>query len=122
MSFDKWLGGNNSQTSTTGIATMQSHTEVTSPADSPTGRLSRWFSIRRGSSHNYDVGGKDSRSGSLEKEIKSPGLQMDRTSTSGSKMPQLSEVCTIQCAEILINQIVHFFRLRKTQPLMGLKT
>lgn len=83
LSFDKWRVGNNSQSSTTGNVTMHSPTEVPSP-DSPSGRLSRWFSIRRGSSHNYDVGGKDSRGGSLEKDVKS--------SEKTSKMPQLSEV------------------------------
>ncbi len=83
LSFDKWRGGNNSQSPPIGNVAMHSPTEVSSP-DSPSGRLSRWFSIRRGSSHNYDVGGKDVRGGSLEKEIKSS----DRT----SKMPQLTEV------------------------------
>lgn len=33
----------------------------TAPGESPGGRLSRWFSIRRGSSHQYDVGGRDGR-------------------------------------------------------------
>lgn len=82
LSFDKWRGGNNSQSSAIGNVTMHSP-EVTSP-DSSGGRLSRWFSIRRGSSHNYDVGGKDNRCGSLEKETK--------LSEKSSKMPQLSEV------------------------------
>lgn len=80
LSFDKWRS--NSQSSATGSVTMHSPTEVASP-ESP-GRLSRWFSIRRGSSHNYDVGGKDGRSGSLEKEIKSAEKAI--------KMPQLNEV------------------------------
>ncbi|XP_039226082.1 rho guanine nucleotide exchange factor 10 isoform X2 [Drosophila yakuba] len=35
--------------------------EATTPGESPGGRLSRWFSIRRGSSHQYDVGGRDGR-------------------------------------------------------------
>lgn len=71
---------------------MQSHTEVTSPGDAG-GRLSRWFSIRRGSSHNYDIGSKDGRAGSLEKEIKLPASQIEKGNASGSKMPLLSEVC-----------------------------
>lgn len=35
--------------------------DATTPGESPGGRLSRWFSIRRGSSHQYDVGGRDGR-------------------------------------------------------------
>ncbi|XP_070067434.1 rho guanine nucleotide exchange factor 10 isoform X2 [Drosophila virilis] len=35
--------------------------ENTAPGESPGGRLSRWFSIRRGSTHQYDVGGRDGR-------------------------------------------------------------
>ncbi|XP_073830601.1 rho guanine nucleotide exchange factor 10-like protein isoform X3 [Musca autumnalis] len=35
--------------------------DITTPGESPGGRLSRWFSIRRGSSHQYDVGGRDGR-------------------------------------------------------------
>ncbi|KAL7743868.1 hypothetical protein ACLKA6_000272 [Drosophila palustris] len=35
--------------------------DITIPGESPGGRLSRWFSIRRGSSHQYDVGGRDGR-------------------------------------------------------------
>lgn len=34
----------------------------TPPSESPGGRLSRWFSIRRGSSHHYDLNGSSTRS------------------------------------------------------------
>lgn len=75
---------------------MHSPTEVASP-DSPSGRLSRWFSIRRGSSHNYDVG-KEGRGGSLEKEIKP-------LEKSGKMMPQLVEVSGFD--------IVNVFQVKK---------
>lgn len=87
LSFDKWRGGNHSQVSTIGNDAMHSPTEIASP-DSPSGRLSRWFSIRRSSSHNYDVG-KESRSGSLEKEVK----PLDKSS---KMMPQLVEVSDVE--------------------------
>jgi len=45
--------------------------EITTPGESPGGRLSRWFSIRRGSSHQYDVGGRDGRQ-SLASSIDMP--------------------------------------------------
>ncbi|XP_067641888.1 uncharacterized protein [Eurosta solidaginis] len=35
--------------------------ELTTPGESPGGRLSRWFSIRRGSTNQYDIGGRDGR-------------------------------------------------------------
>lgn len=72
---------------------MQSQTEVASPGESP-GRLSRWFSIRRGSANHYDLGGKECRTaGGVEKENKLPakvGGTMNCTAT--IQMPQLTEV------------------------------
>lgn len=71
--------------------------DSTSPGESPGRLLSRWFSIRRGSSHHYDIGGgggKDSRSNSIETDEKPPlSSQATATRTScGNKMPQLPEV------------------------------
>ncbi|XP_030380737.1 rho guanine nucleotide exchange factor 10-like protein [Scaptodrosophila lebanonensis] len=40
--------------------------DITTPGESPGGRLSRWFSIRRGSSHQYDVGGRHSTASSFD--------------------------------------------------------
>lgn len=74
---------------------MQSQTEVVSPGESPGGRLSRWFSIRRGTAHQYDLGSsKDCRTaGNLEKENKLPASKTGNTNcSSGIQMPQLTEV------------------------------
>lgn len=112
LSFDKWRGSNNSSSqSSSGSAntstTMpspqsqqppqhQHHNDATSPGESPGGRLSRWFSIRRGSSHHYDIGGKDtSRSSSIETDEKQPppvSTAQTQRNSCGNKMPQLSEV------------------------------
>jgi hypothetical protein len=77
LSFDKWR--NNSST------TMPSSNNQESPGE-PLSRLSRWFSIRRGS-HQYDLNASNSpnRSGSIEKEN-------DEKLANGKKMPQLQEV------------------------------
>lgn len=96
LSFDKWRGSNSSQSSSSGNVTMPAtaQQEATSPGESPAGRLSRWFSIRRGSSHQYDIGGKDtsSRSSSIENEDKPISQNTTPRNSSGNKMPQLSEV------------------------------
>ena len=117
LSFDKWRSGggggggggsnNSSQSSGSGNVTMPAQTqqETTSPGESPGGRLSRWFSIRRGSSHHYDIGGREtgSRSSSIENVDTALPPQTPRNSggsigggsgntSGGNKMPQLSEV------------------------------
>lgn len=95
LSFDKWRGSNSSQSSTSGNVSMQSQTEIASPGESPGGRLSRWFSIRRGSAHHYDLGSKDCRTttGNVEKENKLPAAKVGNVnSSSGIQMPQLTEV------------------------------
>lgn len=76
LSFDKWR---NSSTTMPTSNNQESHGE-------PLSRLSRWFSIRRGS-HQYDLNGSNSpnRSGSVEKDN-------DEKLTNGKKMPQLQEV------------------------------
>lgn len=83
------------------MSSQTSH-DATSPGESPAGRLSRWFSIRRGSTHQYDVGGKDVRDGranSVECEDKTfnPQQQQQQQSTPKTtnadvKMPLLPEV------------------------------
>ncbi|CRK89815.1 CLUMA_CG003480, isoform A [Clunio marinus] len=76
LSFDKWR--NNS-------STMPSTNSQESPGE-PLSRLSRWFSIRRGS-HQYDLNSSNNsqnRSGSIEKEN-------DEKFANGKKMPQLQE-------------------------------
>lgn len=84
---------------------------VTTPNDSsPGGRLSRWFSIRRGSSHQYDVGGskenggRDVRDGRLssidnENELKIQIQQqlhpsLSRLVTSSAALQQLQQHTT----------------------------
>lgn len=101
LSFDKWRSGGggstNSSHSSSASGTLPPHHDTTSPGESPGGRLSRWFSIRRGSVHHYDIGsGKESRGSSVETDDnKPPPAPSSQTSKSsgGNKMPQLSEVC-----------------------------
>lgn len=105
LSFDKWRNGgstNSSHSSTAsggGAGTLPPHHDSTSPGESPGGRLSRWFSIRRGSVHHYDLGGgngKESRGSSVEtddnKPPPAPSSSQISKSSGGNKMPQLSEV------------------------------
>lgn len=115
LSFDKWRSGggsaNSSHSSSAsgggggGAGTLPPHHDSTSPGESPGGRLSRWFSIRRGSVHHYDLGsgggggGKESRGSSVETDTdnKPPPAPSSQTlkSSGGNKMPQLSEVCLL---------------------------
>lgn len=78
LSFDKWRHNSTS--------TMPSSNNQESSGE-PLSRLSRWFSIRRGS-HQYDLNTSTSspnRSGSVEKEN-------DEKLVNNKKMPQLQEV------------------------------
>lgn len=78
LSFDKWR--HHSST------TMPSSNNQESPNE-PLSRLSRWFSIRRGS-HQYDLNSSHNspnRSGSVDKEN-------DDRPMDGKKMPQVQEV------------------------------
>lgn len=78
LSFDKWRNHSPS--------TMPSSNNTEAPGE-PLSRLSRWFSIRRGS-HQYDLNSTNNspnRSSSIEKEN-------DEKVTNGKKMPQLQEV------------------------------
>lgn len=112
LSFDKWRGGSGGGGGTGGgsqanscnatvMPTQQSDT--LSPGESsPGGRLSRWFSIRRGSAHQYDFGasknsGRDSRSGSIESDndkTKQSGT-LNGTVINGYKLPLLPEVSAL---------------------------
>lgn len=99
LSFDKWRNASSNSHSNT--ATMPSQQpETLSPGESsPGGRLSRWFSIRRGSAHQYDFGagkntGRDSRASSIESDEKSKQQgTLNGTIINGYKMPLLPEVC-----------------------------
>lgn len=106
LSFDKWRGGggggsagSNNHSNTTAMPTQQPDT--LSPGETPGGRLSRWFSIRRGSAHQYDFGasknsGRDSRAGSVDIDEKSKqSATLNGTIINGYKMPLLPEVCTM---------------------------
>lgn len=99
LSFDKWRGvGGTSNHSQSSVMPSQQH-ENLSPGETPGGRLSRWFSIRRGSTHHYDFGGKesprDSRANSSELDDKSKQItvtSLNGTTINGYKMPLLPEV------------------------------
>ncbi|KAJ6634726.1 Rho guanine nucleotide exchange factor 10 [Pseudolycoriella hygida] len=93
LSFDKWRGSNSSQSSISGNISMQSQADVTSPGESPGGRLSRWFSMRRGSAHHYDVGGSRTVT-NVEKENKLPTANKASNTNCNNtaiQMPQLTE-------------------------------
>lgn len=103
LSFDKWRGGGASNNhSNTHSQTMPSQQpDNLSPGElTPGGRLSRWFSIRRGSAHQYDFGagknaiGRDSRANSLELDdkINKQTNSLNGTTINGYKMPLLPEV------------------------------
>jgi hypothetical protein len=83
LSFDKWRNNSTSAMPSSNVQNQESPGE-------PLSRLSRWFSIRRGS-HQYDLNTSSSatsspnRSGSIEKEN-------DEKLANGKKMPQLQEV------------------------------
>lgn len=123
LSFDKWRGSNSSQSSTSGNVSMQSQTEVASPGESPGGRLSRWFSIRRGSTHQYDLGSKDCRTAAnLEKENKLPASKSANTNCSGTiQMPQLTEVCVVSVKICFLQQKskIHFFQTEEDTNIFG---
>lgn len=111
LSFDKWRGGgassNHHQNSNSTVMPSQQHDNL-SPGETPGGRLSRWFSIRRGSTHQYDFGGKDSardsRANSLELDDKpkqTTPTSLNGTTINGYKMPLLPEVLiTITAAPV----------------------
>ena len=86
LSFDKWRRDSTATMPTSNVQNQESPGE-------PLSRLSRWFSIRRGS-HQYDLNTSNSatsspnRSGSIEKEN-------DEKMANGKKMPQLQEVSFI---------------------------
>lgn len=115
LSFDKWRGvsgggggggggGGQPNNSCNSPVMPSQQPDTLSPGESsPGGRLSRWFSIRRGSTHQYDFGaskhsGRDSRSGSIETDndkTKQPGT-LNGTVINGYKMPLLPEVSGIR--------------------------
>lgn len=120
LSFDKWR--NNNKNSGEGTAIMpiqqqQQNQELNTPGESPGGRLSRWFSIRRGSAHQYDVGGRNSLDGSDEQiQLQIPQPQTPRV-PSGTKMPQLCEVSVFffefSFEFFFKENLIFFFRLKK---------
>uniref|UniRef100_A0A1B0DD04 Uncharacterized protein n=1 Tax=Phlebotomus papatasi TaxID=29031 RepID=A0A1B0DD04_PHLPP len=86
LSFDKWRSSSNASMPT------PPQPESTTPGESPGGRLSRWFSIRRGSSHQYDISGRDSGDTTDSSAQQTPTQSnTSRTPSSTGKMPQLSE-------------------------------
>lgn len=119
LSFDKWRNSNSANNNNsvlitpTGNQSLSNSTATTnssasstptstvagmpsanneSPSSEPFSRLSRWFSIRRGSTHQYDVDkGRENRAASAEPDMTDSA--MSKTSTiSSNKMPQLTEV------------------------------
>lgn len=95
------------------MASAQPGADPAHPGDgSPGGRLSRWFSMRRGSSHQYDLGGTTvaSNNGQISAAALAAAAAAvaatnnNHSAVDGSaKMPQL--------AEVIIKQILqsHFY-------------
>ena len=151
LSFDKWRSSNannsaadtssNSSTSSgsgsnSGTLTRRASTtcanmptahqppreDITTPGESPGGRLSRWFSIRRGSSHQYDVGGRDGRQSNSSSIDLPDAVVCDSTqaspqklttnsansSKSACKMPGVPEVSTNRCDEYCLETFFFF--------------
>lgn len=116
LSFDKWrnnsnnnittnnnnpsgsLNSSNSSTASSNNTTMPSTSVNTESPVEPFSRLSRWFSMRRGSTHQqYDLGStrdsRDLRAGSVDHVDNSDVQAANRAATiSSNKMPQLNEV------------------------------
>lgn len=122
LSFDKWRNSSNNSNNNTTITTTNnnnpsnslnsssnsstaSSNNTTMPSSSminaespvePFSRLSRWFSMRRGSTHQqYDFGGnRDSRAGSVDLVDNSSDNTLNRAAilNNSNKMPQLTEV------------------------------
>lgn len=96
LSFDKWRGHNNNSnnTSANSMIMPSQQNDTLSPGESTSGgRLSRWFSIRRGSTHQYDIGGKDGRDSRASScEIDDNKSKNVPSTVNGHKMPQLPEV------------------------------
>lgn len=118
LSFDKWRSNNNSTNTTittnnnnlsslnssnsssasSNNTTMPSTTVNSESPVEPFSRLSRWFSMRRGSTHQqYDLGSsrdtRDGRAGSVDHVDNSDSQAANRAATiSSNKMPQLNEV------------------------------
>lgn len=92
LSFDKWRNNHNHSNSGNSVTMPSQQHDSTSPGESPAGRLSRWFSIRRGSSHQYDIGGKDVRDGRANSVELDDKTLTPKTSLTGHKMPLLREV------------------------------
>lgn len=100
LSFDKWRAASAAHTPPTPNAMPSQQPDNLSPGEAPAGRLARWFSIRRGSTHQYDFGGKntsggrDSRANSVELDDKPLKAQqtLNGAVINGYKMPLLPEV------------------------------
>lgn len=98
LSFDKWRNHNSSNPKSSNNSLNTSSGNVTMPTSSSnntesTGeslsRLSRWFSIRRGSTHQYEINANSAEHG--DNADKSQQNE-PKLSTGGRKMPGLQEV------------------------------
>lgn len=96
--------GSSTQTRRASACTMptahqNAREDITTPGESPGGRLSRWFSIRRGSSHQYDVGGRQSAASSIDMPDAAAlsacgdSAHASPQKLSTNKMPGVPEVC-----------------------------
>lgn len=85
LSLDKWR--NSSTTSIMPSSTNHHHNNNQESPGEPMSRLTRWWSMRRGS-HQYDLNSSNgsNRSGSIEKDID------EKSTSNGKKMPLLQEV------------------------------
>lgn len=116
LSFDKWRHSHNSAKTPTptennnqqnpltsapitpnngfsGNITMPATNTDASPTVEPFSRLSRWFSIRRGSTHNYEVEkNRNQRANSIETDLVDSSATVGLSLTkNNNRMPQLNE-------------------------------
>lgn len=105
LSLDKWRNSQNNSNKRNSITMPSQQHDSTSPGESPSGRLSRWFSIRRSSSHQYNIGGKDVRD-SRTNSIDLDKTLISKTSLTGYKVPLLWEVILILLTFLLRNLLM----------------
>lgn len=94
LSFDKWRNSSNRNSTGEGNGIMSSqHSQeiTTTPGESPSGRLSRWFSIRRGSAHQYEVAGNRNSIDNDEQPLTPTSLQQQQIGQISNKSGQQSK-------------------------------
>lgn len=88
--------------------------DITTPGETPGGRLSRWFSIRRGSSNQYDVGGRDGRQ-SNSSSIDLPDAVCDSTQASPQKLTSSANSSKSACKMPGVPEVSRYNVIKRQQ-------